>query len=172
MDDAIDRELTQIEANEFAYFWQESGEGTYEDGLETFNEKRLKEHKEFLDYMKRKPSWNWERDADGRLRPVAIEAGLKALMSYPGFRGCRAHEARERHFTAFLAATLAAEHPEAQCGRDVRCGPPIYTRAAILRWLGIEEGIVVESPSLRALRKASKAYRHRGGRPAETLTPT
>jgi hypothetical protein len=112
LDDAIDRELTQIEANEFAYFWQESGEGTYEDGLETFNEKRLKEHKEFLDYMKRKPSWNWERDADGRLRPVAIEAGLKALMSYPGFRGCRAHEARERHFTAFLAATLAAEHPE------------------------------------------------------------
>jgi hypothetical protein len=77
LDEAIDRELTQIEANEFAYFWQEAGQGTYEDGLEAFNEKRLKEHKEFLHYMKRKPSWNWERDADGRLSPVAIERGLR-----------------------------------------------------------------------------------------------
>ena len=37
-------------------------------------------------------------------------------------------------------------------------GHPFYTKRAVLKWLGMDAEIVVESPTLRALRKARKAY--------------
>ena len=42
--------------------------------------------------------------------------------------------------------------------RSGRRGHPFYTKRAVLKWLGMDDEIVVESPTLRALRKARKAY--------------
>jgi hypothetical protein len=74
------------------------------------------------------------------------------------FAARRARWARELQCDA---STLYRAEIEKRLTRTKENGPPIYTKASILRWLGIEDGIVVESPSLRALRKASRAYRRR-----------
>jgi hypothetical protein len=37
----------------------------------------------------------------------------------------------------------------------------IYTRKAVLKWLGLDQELVIESATLRSLRKASKAYAER-----------
>ena len=37
----------------------------------------------------------------------------------------------------------------------------IYTRKAILKWLGLDQDLVIESATLRSLRKASRAYAER-----------
>jgi hypothetical protein len=34
----------------------------------------------------------------------------------------------------------------------------IYTKAEILRWLGLSEELIVEAPTLKSLRRAGKAY--------------
>ena len=34
----------------------------------------------------------------------------------------------------------------------------IYTRASILEWLGLDQELVIEAPTLKNLRKASRAY--------------
>ena len=144
LSEAVARAVTHIEAEDYVRLNMVLG-GSYEGSIEKFRLSR-QAHKDHLEQVARMPKWDWQRDEHGKLLPVELEAGLKALFPLPGYKGQRERSERLTRFSAFLMGVIRDEQPDwgelrllsevARRLEEMKCKgiAPALFRAAIL-WL-------------------------------------
>ena len=87
LSEAIAASVTHIEVEDYVRLNMVLG-GSFEGSIEKFRLSR-QAHKDHLEQVARMPKWNWQKDEHGKLLPVELEAGLKALFPLPGYKGQR-----------------------------------------------------------------------------------
>ena len=118
LSEAVAAAVTHIEAEDYVRLNMALG-GSYEGSIEKFRLSR-QAHKDHLEQVARMPKWNWQRDEHGKLLPVELEAGLKALFPLPGYKGQRERSERLKRFSSFLMSVVREEYPKVVAAEEER----------------------------------------------------